>query len=106
MATWLWLVIITPLVGSSATPAQLMPPTVCGYWIEPARVGGARETPAPSGQAGPPTLAERADPDPLDSAEASDEELAVAFQLDTIADLPVIANLELLEWLLEVEEAG
>ena len=42
---------------------------------------------------------------PDDAVEAaSDEELAVAFELETAVDLPVIANLEVLERLLALEE--
>ncbi len=42
----------------------------------------------------------------VDLDDVSDEELAMALEFDTIEDLEVIANLDLLVRLLEVEEAG
>ncbi len=42
----------------------------------------------------------------VDLDDVSDEELALALEFDTIEDLEVIANLDLLVRLLEVEEAG
>ena len=67
------------------------------------------DAPSPAGPGAPESRIARAGdattataPDLLD--EASDEELALALEIDTVEDLDVIANLELLEALLSLEE--
>ena len=68
-------------------------------------VGGGRTPVAPP--SGAPTLAQTPPDTPALSTElrsASDEELAVAFELETVEDLPLIANLEVLERLLALDE--
>ncbi len=62
--------------------------------------------PSPGSASGSITGSEWAPVAEVDLDDVSDEELAMALEFDTIEDLEVIANLDLLERLLEIEEAG
>ena len=90
-----------PIAQAPEVPATPSPPIASA---EPERPAAA---PAPQPPEAEPQLAEQVAPAPSEGElEALDpEELAVVLELDTIEDLPVIANLEVLERLL-ADEAG
>ena len=70
------------------------------------RAVARREGPALATETEAPRVARVGESTPEARDHWSDEEVAVALQLDTISDFDVIANLDALEQLLALEEAG